>query len=180
MVRQRGFTLLEIMLVVLLAGLAAMMVMMSTPVPKSQDSAWQMSRFRAQLEFAVADSQMNDHILGIYIFPQRWQYVLLQRQVMDLPDDQQRLSYAWQPWTPHRMASVTELPSVFQLELAGAGKAAGNSKRVSSTDRDPDIIVLPGGEVTPFRLAFRTKDQHATWLQVDENGNLLTSQDVER
>ncbi|EFA8312424.1 type II secretion system protein GspH, partial [Escherichia coli O157] len=35
----------------------------------------------------------------------------------------------------------------------------------------PDILLLPGGEVTPFRLLFRQVGEEAVvGLQVDENG----------
>lgn len=36
---------------------------------------------------------------------------------------------------------------------------------------EPDILLLPGGEVTPFRLLFRQVGEEAVvGLQVDENG----------
>nr|WP_301540484.1 type II secretion system minor pseudopilin GspH [Dickeya dadantii] len=179
-VRQRGFTLLEIMLVVLLAGVAATLVMMAIPAPKQQDSGWQIARFKAQLQYAVEDSQMNDHILGIYIQPRRWQYALLQRQVVETsPDDQQRLRYVWVPWQPYRMSSPSELPDGFQIELSTQVGAAGDGAGFSPGNGDPHILILPGGEVTPFRLTLRNGNDSA-WLQVDTNGRVQTSPEAER
>ncbi|SLM62250.1 MULTISPECIES: type II secretion system minor pseudopilin GspH [Dickeya] len=176
--RQRGFTLLEIMLVVLLAGVAATLVMMAIPAPKQQSSEWQIARFKAQLQYAVEESQMNDHILGIYIQPHRWQYALLQRQVVEnSPEDQQRLRYVWIPWQPYRMSSPSELPASFQIELSTQA-VAGEGTGFSPGNGDPHILILPGGEVTPFRLSLRNGSD-VTWLQVDTNGQVKTSSESE-
>ncbi|ACS85274.1 type II secretion system minor pseudopilin GspH [Musicola paradisiaca] len=176
--RQRGFTLLEIMLVVLLAGVAATLIMMAIPTPKRQDSGWQIARFQAQLQYAVEESQMNDQILGIYVQPHRWQYALLQRQVVEnSPEDRQQLRYQWQPWLPYRLSQPNELPASFEMELTVQAGAAGDGAGFSPGNGDPNILILPGGEVTPFRLTLRNGSSTA-WLQVDTNGFLTMSPDA--
>lgn len=187
MKRQQGFTLLEMMLVALLAGVAASLVMMAFPADRQSDSAWQMAYFRAQLDFAVEDSQMNEHVLGVRIYANRWQFIEL------LPNDggessraksERFLGYHWRPWRPQSITPSATLPERLRLELQELrGNKAVKRDSVSQAKRgrgddEPDILILPGGEVTPFRLVFNAEPKTQTaWVQVDAAGKVLTSQD---
>lgn len=185
--QQRGFTLLEMMLVALLAGVAASLVMMAFPNDRQSDSAWQMAYFRAQLDFALEDSQMNEHVLGVRIYPNRWQFIEL------LPNDggeasrsksERFLGYHWRPWRPQSITPSATLPERLRLEvleMRGNKPVKPDSTRQAKRGRgddEPDILILPGGEVTPFRLIFNAEPKtQTTWLQVDASGKMLTSQD---
>ncbi|MEQ9859614.1 type II secretion system minor pseudopilin GspH [Pectobacterium cacticida] len=176
---QQGFTLLEMMLVVLLAGIAAGMVVMTFPPERQNDSAWQVERFRAQLAFAAESSQVNDYMLGVRLFPDRWQFYQLQRPVaaegVPVASGDRWQGYQWQPWRPHRVNTSATLPETLRLELLGAG-----GKKADKTQRgdDPDILILPGGEITPFRLRVAAENKSLShWLEVDAFGRLVTSMD---
>ncbi|KFX04706.1 type II secretion protein H [Pectobacterium betavasculorum] len=175
--KQRGFTLLEMMLVVLLAGIAASMVVMAFPPQRQNDSAWQLARFQAQLEFAAENSQVNEYMLGVRIYPDRWQFYQLQRPATTegtpIPGNDRWQGYTWQPWQPYRVSTSATLPDALRLELLQA-----DGKKVDKTQSgdDPDILILPGGEITPFRLAFKSENKAlSNWLQVDANGRFVTS-----
>lgn len=188
MEQQRGFTLLEMMLVALLAGIAASLVMMAFPYDRQSDSAWQMAYFRAQLDFAVEESQLNEHVLGVRIYQNRWQFIEL------LPNNggetsrshsDQFLGYHWQPWRPQSITPSATLPARLRLELQDIKskkvlKRNTHEEVSNGRDDEPDILILPGGEVTPFRLVFNAepKTQNA-WVQVDAVGNIMTSQDAQ-
>ncbi|STR41003.1 General secretion pathway protein H [Klebsiella michiganensis] len=77
--RQRGFTVLEMMLVVLLMGSAASLVIMSFPAMQQDTAEQQLQRFQAQLEFAMDSGMQNDRLLGIQIRPNGWQFQVLQK-----------------------------------------------------------------------------------------------------
>lgn len=49
--RQRGFTLLEMMLILLLMGVSAGMVMLAFPTSREDDAAQTLARFQTQLRF---------------------------------------------------------------------------------------------------------------------------------
>ncbi|RLM19441.1 type II secretion system protein GspH [Brenneria alni] len=173
--RQQGFTLLEIMLVVALAGVAASLVTMVFPTDRQDDSAWQMARFQAQLDFAVETSQMNESLLGVRIQPDRWQFLQLQRQSEPVSSSDRWQGYGWRPWQPHRVRASVELPDAIRLEL----RLVGGKKTTQTLTRDsnePDILILPGGEVTPFRLVFTSGSPAASnWVEIDAGGVVRTS-----
>lgn len=49
--RQRGFTLLEMMLILLLMGVSAGMVLLAFPASRDDSAAQTLARFEAQLRF---------------------------------------------------------------------------------------------------------------------------------
>ncbi|WON76412.1 type II secretion system minor pseudopilin GspH [Serratia sp. UGAL515B_01] len=177
--RERGFTLLEMMLVVLLIGSAATLVMMSFPAGQKNTPQQQLARFQAQLDFALDDSQQNGQVLGIQVRPNGWQFKILRQQKpvsSDVPSGSDVWQgYAWQEWQPRRAALGNELPEGMQLELQFPGLQDWPSANAEATE--PDIMLLPGGEITPFKLLFlRADSDPEVWLQVDKNGAVTTSE----
>ncbi|MEH2921078.1 type II secretion system minor pseudopilin GspH [Samsonia erythrinae] len=174
---QQGFTLLEMMLVVLLAGVAAGMVVMAFPSGRQHDATWQLSSFQAQLAFAAETSQIHDALLGVRIYPDRWQFYQLQRlsasDSLAVAGNNRWQGYKWQRWQPHRARLSARLPETLRLEpLQLDGKKAAKTRNGD----DPDILILPGGEITPFRLAFKAENKAlSAWFQVDANGQITTS-----
>ncbi|WP_252319748.1 MULTISPECIES: hypothetical protein [Symbiopectobacterium] len=75
---------------------------------------------------------------------------------------------------PHACALNCKISKVKAL------KRNGHEEVSNGRDDETDILILPSGEVTPFRLVFNAepKTQNA-WVQVDAVGNIMTSQDVQ-
>lgn len=177
--RQRGFTLLEMMLVVLLIGSAASLVVMSFPAVQHHTPQQQLARFQAQLEFALDDSQQNGRLLGIQVRPDGWEFKLLQRQQAKEgaapPGSDIWQGYFWQTWQPRRAALGSELPDDLRLELQFP--ALQEWPPANAAAAEPDILLLPGGEVTPFTLVFRQAGSGAqAWLRVDDAGAISISE----
>ena len=76
--RQRGFTLLEMMLILLLMGVSAGMVMLAFPTSREDDAAHTLERFQTQLRFIRERGLQTGQFFGISIHPDRWQFMLLQ------------------------------------------------------------------------------------------------------
>ncbi len=75
---QRGFTLLEMMLVLLLIGVSASMVLLAFPSARPQEATQILARFQAQLDFVRERGQQTGQLFGIIIHPERWQFMRLQ------------------------------------------------------------------------------------------------------
>lgn len=176
--RQRGFTLLEMMLVVLLIGSAASLVMMSFPSMQQSTPDRQLKRFQAQLEFALDTAMQNDQLLGIQVRPEGWQFQMLKRlaaekRTSDSGSDIWQ-GYAWQIWQPRQAALGSQIPDDVRLTLRFPHLQPW--PRPAESAAEPDILLLPGGEITPFELVFSATDNHpAAWLRVDEAGAVSTS-----
>jgi general secretion pathway protein H len=172
--------LLEMMLVVLLIGSAASMVMMSFPAVEQKTPPQQLARFQAQLIFALDDSQQNGRVLGVQVRPDGWQFKILQRQQSEgrasPPSSYIWQGYAWQEWQPRRAVLGGELPDGLRLELQFPGLGAWLP--TNAVANEPEIILLPGGEITPFKLIFRpVAGGPEAWLQVDQAGVISVSED---
>ncbi|WP_045784878.1 type II secretion system minor pseudopilin GspH [Chania multitudinisentens] len=166
------------MLVVLLIGSAASLVMMSFPAVQQNTPQQQLERFQAQLEFALDDSQQNGQLLGIQVRPEGWLFQILQRR----PPESSELprgsdiwqGYFWQQWQPRRAALGSELPEGMFLELQFPGMQEWPPANAAAAE--PDILLLPGGEITPFELVFsQVGNGPKVWLRVDEAGVISTS-----
>lgn len=176
---QQGFTLLEMMLVILLAGVAASLVVMAFPTERQNDSAWQLARFQTQLELASETSQLHEFMLGVRIYPDRWQFYQLQRDALSAVltggGDTRWTGYKWRLWQPHRVNPSAVLPDSLRLELLQVNGKKTEKIR-GKDDDEPDILILPGGEITPFRLLLQSENKSLShWLEVDVSGMIRTS-----
>ncbi|STV38765.1 pullulanase secretion protein PulH [Klebsiella pneumoniae] len=63
---QRGFTLLEMMLVLLLIGVSASMVLLAFPSTRTQEATQILARFQAQLDFCPRARAANRSALRHY------------------------------------------------------------------------------------------------------------------
>lgn len=75
--QQRGFTLLEMMLILLLMGVSAGMVMLAFPPSRENDPAQTLERFQAQLSFVRSQRAADRQFYAISIHPDRWQFMRL-------------------------------------------------------------------------------------------------------
>ncbi|WP_200791331.1 type II secretion system minor pseudopilin GspH, partial [Klebsiella variicola] len=76
--RQRGFTLLEMMLILLLMGVSAGMVLLAFPASRDDSAAQTLARFEAQLRFVQQRGLQTGQFFGVSVHPDRWQFLVLQ------------------------------------------------------------------------------------------------------
>jgi general secretion pathway protein H len=157
-VRQRGFTVLEMMLVVLLMGSAASLVIMSFPAMQQDTAERQLQRFQAQLGLpwiAVCKT------IGYWdqIRPNGWQFQVLQSQAAEtrssVAHSDRWQGYVWQIWQPRQAALGGQVPDNQPLTLRLP--PLQEWPPTAEPAADPDILLLPGGEITPFTLIFGEK-----------------------
>ncbi|WP_159872090.1 MULTISPECIES: type II secretion system minor pseudopilin GspH [unclassified Raoultella] len=166
--QQRGFTLLEMMLILLLMGVSAGMVMLAFPPSRENDPAKTLERFEAQLSFVRDRGLQTGQFYGISIHPDRWQFMRLLT-----PDESGNAGEAddgeegsrWQPLQIARVAtSGSAAPEPLALSFPdGAAWTPGEL---------PDVLLFPGGEVTPFQLHIGRD----LALEVDARGGVQPTQ----
>lgn len=146
--RQRGFTLLEMMLILLLMGISASMVLLAFPTARDDDATQTLERFQTQLQVIRERGLQTGQFFGISVHPDRWQFMLLQPQDDRQPDnisDDSWSGYHWQPLPSGRVATAGQVPSG-KLTLIFPHDAQW------TPGEQPDVLLFPGGEVTPFQL----------------------------
>lgn len=82
---QRGFTILEMMLILLLMGITAGLVLMSFPDSAQNHLQQQRERLQAQLDYALDRSQQDGLLMGIQVRFDGWKFKVLQRGTAESP-----------------------------------------------------------------------------------------------
>ncbi|MCE9687842.1 type II secretion system minor pseudopilin GspH [Shewanella sp. AS16] len=176
--RQAGFTLMEVLLVVLLMGLTAAAVTMSMgnsgPKQLLERSAQQ---FIAATEMVLDETVLSGQFLGIVVEKDSYKFVVY--------DDEGK----WQPLEQDRLlAEKTMKPGVeLDLVLDGLPLVQEDEEKTSWFDEplieasaeekklhpEPQVLLFPSGEMSAFELAFRMKDDQGRLTEVLVVGDAL-------
>ena len=160
-----GFTLIEIMVVLIIIGVMTAMVTLSIGDNRGQEVERQAQRLQALLKLAAEESIIRAQPLGIDVSADAYRFLAYE------PDAQP----TWQPMTGDREFRRRRMPDFIRLSILADG-AERTVKGLSSSDtgndgeRDhdseslPQALLLPSGELTPFRIVVRGSELHTYWL----------------
>ena len=167
---QHGFTLLEVMLVLLLMGMISVGVVMTLPSNLTSDQSvqWQAQRFSTLLQFAEDEAMISGIELGLVFTADSKSYEFA---FYDYKSKQ------WLPVTSKQIDGMVELPKSISIDYALSGSVWDE---IETEDNDnfiddkylvdvdigeqdtvvlkPQVYVMSSGEVTPFTVAFSSYD----------------------
>ncbi|HEJ9097000.1 TPA: type II secretion system minor pseudopilin GspH [Serratia odorifera] len=152
-----GFSLLEIMLVLVLLGGVATLVIGALPgQPALQQHQQHLS---AQLQWANERAVQEGQVYGLAVAAREWQLVKL----VQTSDGGQPSYYwpgrYWQPVDNGRSAQLPPLPEGASLQLLLEGHELPLSSRLHDQGLEPRILFMPGGEVSGFELRLLAENQ---------------------
>lgn len=135
---QRGFTLLEMMLVLLLIGVSASMVLLAFPSARTQEATQILARFQTQLDFVRERGQQTGQLFGIIIHPERWQFMRLQPADDSTPaeTDDRWGNAQWLPLQAGRVTTAETLPRARLTLRFPDGQAW-------TPGEQPDVLIFP-------------------------------------
>lgn len=163
-----GFTLLEVLLVLLLMGLTAGYVMLNAfTASHAEKLEEQARRFQVVVDMAADFAVLNQRQLGVRLEPEDNQYFFM------LLDDDEK----WQRVELSPAFSAHELPADFRFELYlqdlpwlqedSLFEPGVFDEQLSVSDAEveigeeedkplppPQILIMSSGDITPFSLAF--------------------------
>ena len=146
----RGFTLLEVLCVIALVGMASAMVMLAIPDSRHQQDEYQ--KFTDRIQQTAQQAQLTGEVYGLRLLPGGWEIVVLQRH---LSADSQAASmisgYHWQTASYGRKRLRHQLPAELQLTLFKADQRFDSGAQ-ADPEAEPQLLFLPGGEVTAGRF----------------------------
>jgi general secretion pathway protein H len=180
--REVGFTLIEIMLVLVLLSVSSMAVIMSLPESSDDQLEEQASRFYQLVQLLNEDALLNGMDYGIYFNQERQEY-----RFMTLTAD------GWQPLEKSRFFTEVKMEEDIAFEMELGGSAWADDDRLfepgslfdeemfadveeKKKPKPPQVMVLSSGEVTPVIVRFlpaneRGNLKNKTWeINVDESG----------
>ncbi len=192
--RQRGFTLLEVMLVLVLMGLAVSYVVYNAVGSSyAEDLEKQTKRFQVVVDMASDFAVLNQQELGLRVDEKKNLYLF-----MLLGEDDK-----WLPLEEDKLFASHQLPDQFKVELELEDLPwieedslfdQGIFDEQLSFDEDrpdigeeeekrlppPQILLLSSGEITPFSLSFIYEPEFSTEDPVYFRVNAIDTPPLER
>jgi len=176
--RAAGFTLIEILLVLVLLASSAVAVIMVLPESKEDKVKEEAARFHHLVQLLGEDALLNGIDYGIRVERNRYQFLQLTSQ-------------DWQPVQESRFFTEVEMDEEIKLRVEIGGYAWQDKDRLfkpgslfdedlfaEQTDKNkikpPQVVVMASGEYTPFMLEFEVDGENQFWrVQADELGQLF-------
>ncbi|RUO75786.1 type II secretion system minor pseudopilin GspH [Idiomarina seosinensis] len=160
MARARGFTLIEILLVMAIIAIMASAVVMTLPSSKDNDNQARelAGRLKLQLDIARQYAMLRQRPVGLFLDSENRRYEFLQWQ-------QQQ----WQPLRQRGLKpqSLDDYEWNFNRNLGFAVQAneqqnddfllaeSDDSDEQEDELKQPQVMILPSGEIADFSLTFR-------------------------
>jgi len=181
--RQRGFTLIEMLIALMIVGLAASVVILNAP-PAGQTAKKEATRFAARLSAASSEAIITGEVLGLELFTDGYRF-LRYRGGDWVEADGRVLS----PWLLEAGLSLSfgvgETVSLKDNDkiISGRGADRGfggvdfDAEKENAPTPPPPVQFHPYGEDTPVQVAF--SDKRARWLgTLSANGDVEVSRDA--
>ena len=164
--RSRGFTLIEILVVLALIALLTGMAVLSTGVignPETREAR----RLAATLKLAVDESRLQGRVLGLRFDSRGYSYLEL---IPGESDAGSGFEFVWNPIARRGALAARDWPASLRPELSINGRPAVAS--MSSNTRTPQIVLLPEGEFTPFSLRLSGPREAGVLVRFSASGKL--------
>ncbi len=154
--RQRGFTLLEIILALVIFASCAMMVVSTIPSRSGADIFGQ--QLKAVVEYGSDRAVMDGNILGLVITTDKYQLMTLEEK-----NGERR----WVPLAQRRINTGGDFPEEMHVSLTPQRLAA-------TSDAEPQIVFLPDGEMSRFTLTLQSADKEHHFRVVSQGAPPVT------
>lgn len=175
--RQTGFTLMEVLLVVLIMGLAASAVTFTTGGADKQQALERVARqFMASTELVLDETVLSGHFIGIVIEKDSYKFVFYDEG-------------KWKPLQQDRLLAERQMEYGVQMHLVLDGLPLSQDDEEqdswfdepliepSAEDKkkfpEPQVMLFPSGEMSSFELTFVSKDELGNEIEALVVGDAL-------
>lgn len=167
--RMRGFTLIEVLMVVLLVGIVSGVVVLALdPKSPERDVANEMDRLVAVIGLASEEAVAENRELGLKVQDRGYGFVAFEEKTQ-----------SWQPYQADDSFKTHELPEDLKLRLLRQSQVKlPRDARVKQTSQasklEPDVLLLSSGESTEavLELSAPVQSSAVQRLTIDSMGGL--------
>ena len=152
----RGFTLLELLMVILIIGITISIANLSFNQNTSRIAQDETERLHGLIQLAGEEAVLQGRELALEFDHDRYQFLESGKE-------------GWQPVAEDPMLRERPLPESLRLSLMLEGTEASFKDK----KKLPRIFILSSGELTPFTMTLKTDEGEAYSLQGRINGKLI-------
>lgn len=155
--RQRGFTLLEVLLVVALAAMVSVGIVLNVDLADdSRKLEREAERFMAVIELVSEQALMEGVEYGFQIEENRYQFYYLDDADQWQPVPEDRLMRPYQVPEPYQLElTLDDLPWQEEQRLTESGGLFEELEIGEDEERfEPQVMLFSSGELTPFALSW--------------------------
>lgn len=152
----RGFTLIEVLMVVVILGIVASVVVISfTGADRQRDLVREAKRLALVVEMARDESILSGLEYGLDVFEESYQFL-----VFDIDRDRW-IALTGSPYGEHLLAEGVG----FDLQIEDFTLDAARLFQGDSLDEHtPEVIILSSGDLTPFTMEFVPGWEGTHWV----------------
>lgn len=163
---QRGFTLLEILVVLVIMAIGTAMAVFSTGIlDPDRDVARETRRLHSLLEMAQEQAVFQGRTIGLEIEEQSYRFFLYDRR----PDDDGNMISLWVPMDDDEIFRQRALPEGIVVELF----VDERNVQLPVDDDDeapvPQIVLLSSGDISTFEIQLFRETSTSRYRLVGDN-----------
>jgi len=146
--RQRGFTLLELIVVTLIMGLMVGMINLSSGLSRQHDVQEEIERLAALIDLAAQESIFKSTEIAIEFEDSSYRFLTL-------------VDGEWRAIEADRILRERQLPAGLEIELFIEGEKEDVFSLGAKEDKKntlPRIFLFSSGELTPFEISLKGDD----------------------
>ena len=154
----RGFSLLEILVVVAIVGIFVGITVLSTDLVSFERRMEQeANRLGTLVDFVVDEALLRTQDFGIYVCEDSYHFFFFNYEIDDW------VPYTMRPFEPRRLEDdmvlalkIDDREVILELEAEAFSSRMADDSDDEDADEypEPQIVILSSGEITPFQLAF--------------------------
>ncbi len=159
--RQRGFTLLELLVVVLIIGVTLGLVVPSLNPDRNRDLEEESRRLAALIRLGAEEAVLQGREFALELAPDGYRFLVLEGD-------------KWQP-LQDELLRPRQLPEGLRLEVFYEGERFDFLRREEDEEAvtHPRLYILSSGEMTPMEILFSSSvSDRRDRLVIDINGKL--------
>ena len=147
----RGFTLMEIMLVLVLLGCMAKLALGT--LPSSGEINQESDRLAVALQWAAHQAELDGKVYGLSVSHDKWQLMTLNKQPHNKGESYLWPHHYWHPINNGKLKQLRQLPNGLTLELTLQDQPIPlNGMQDDGLINEPKVVFFPGGESSLFEL----------------------------